>query len=161
MIDRGMLREGMTVHSADGEKLGKILSCGDETFVIEKGWFLPTDYICRYSDVTGIDGDDARLAVTKDEFRRPELGNDDVTPEGTGDELRVPVAEEELEAVKTERGAGEVRLRNERAVEHRAADADVRREEVRVEGDLGDRALDRERDRAAGIPRRDPDDDLA
>jgi len=189
MFDRGMIREGMTVHSADGEKLGKIQSCSDSTFIIEKGFFLPTDYVCRYDDVSSIEGDDVRLAVTKDEFRRREVGNDDdattrraaagsdpgwagsefgglgvdradraaAGPDPAnqldpglhgsggwsteragdfrreGEEIRVPVVEEELEAVKRERDAGEVRLKKEVVTEHRQIDVPVTREQVRVE----------------------------
>ncbi|MFT3912834.1 MAG: YsnF/AvaK domain-containing protein [Anaeromyxobacteraceae bacterium] len=165
----------MTVRSSDGEKLGKILALGEDTFVVEKGFFLPKDHTCRYADIAGLEGDDGdevRLAIGKDAFARRELGSDDDTIAAGGDanlgrtqpweesaerppgeraraaagqdEIRMPVAEEELEAVKTERDAGEVRLRKDVVTEHRSIDVPVTKETVRVERvpASGDRTLD-------------------
>lgn len=118
MIDRGMLREGMTVHSADGAKLGKIQSCGDDAFIIEKGFFLPTDYVCRYVDVASVEGDEVRLAVGKDEFRRREIGDDDdATTADTGslaasEASAEPWREERLGASGRDLREGELRDRD-------------------------------------------------
>ncbi|WPB79372.1 YsnF/AvaK domain-containing protein [Archangium violaceum] len=54
MFQRTQLREGMTVRSVDGEKLGKVFSLGDDTFHIEKGLFFPKDYLVRYADISDI-----------------------------------------------------------------------------------------------------------
>jgi len=70
MVDRNRIREGMVVFSSEGEKLGKVLVCDRETFVIEKGFLFPKDYIARYEDVADIAGEDVRLTRTKDEFTR-------------------------------------------------------------------------------------------
>ena len=68
LTDRSLIREGMTVFSSDGEKLGKVLSCEASTFTIEKGFFFPKDYVARYDDIADVTGDDIRLAMTKENF---------------------------------------------------------------------------------------------
>jgi len=70
MIDTNRIRKGMVVFSSDGEKLGKVLACDRETFIIEKGLFFPKDYVARYEDVADVAGEDVRLSRTKDEFTR-------------------------------------------------------------------------------------------
>ncbi|HYO65264.1 MAG TPA: YsnF/AvaK domain-containing protein [Archangium sp.] len=54
MFQRTQLREGMTVRSIDGEKLGRVFSLGDDAFHIEKGLFFPKDYLVRYADISDI-----------------------------------------------------------------------------------------------------------
>src|SRR5512142_2773026 len=53
METRG-INEGMTVRSIDGEKLGKVVACRADEFVIEKGFFFPKDYLARYQDVADV-----------------------------------------------------------------------------------------------------------
>lgn len=131
----------MTVFSSDGEKLGKVLTYDATTFTIEKGFFFPKDYIARYEDVDAVIGDEIRLAVTKDTFiQRREAGaygygtSSDPAASRTGsDELRIPVAEEELDVVKRDRDAGEVRVRKDVVTETKHLEVPVTREEVHVE----------------------------
>lgn len=54
MFQRTQLREGMTVRSIDGEKLGRVFALGDDAFHIEKGLFFPKDYLVRYADISDI-----------------------------------------------------------------------------------------------------------
>jgi uncharacterized protein (TIGR02271 family) len=54
MFQRTQLKEGMTVRSIDGEKLGRVFALGDDSFHIEKGLFFPKDYLVRYADVSDI-----------------------------------------------------------------------------------------------------------
>lgn len=65
MEERSAIREGMTVYSADGERLGRVVSCYPTTFVIEKGFFFRKDYVARYEDVSRLGGYEARLRVNK------------------------------------------------------------------------------------------------
>ena len=58
----------MTVYTSDGEKLGKVLQCEAETFIIEKGFFFPKDYIARYDDIADVTNDEIRLTRAKDAF---------------------------------------------------------------------------------------------
>ncbi|MCY1031949.1 YsnF/AvaK domain-containing protein [Corallococcus sp. BB11-1] len=54
MIKRNDIKEGMTVRSSDGEKLGKVFAVSDAEFHIEKGMFFPKDYLVRYAEVSDI-----------------------------------------------------------------------------------------------------------
>ena len=54
MFQRSQLKEGMTVRSFDGEKLGRVFALGDDTFHIEKGLFFPKDYLVRYAEISDI-----------------------------------------------------------------------------------------------------------
>ncbi|RKH56594.1 DUF2382 domain-containing protein [Corallococcus aberystwythensis] len=54
MIKRNDIKEGMTVRSSDGEKLGKVFAVSEGEFHIEKGMFFPKDYLVRHAEVTDI-----------------------------------------------------------------------------------------------------------
>jgi uncharacterized protein (TIGR02271 family) len=133
----------MTVYSSDGEKLGNVASCDASTFVIEKGFFFPKDYVARYDQVADVTGDEVRLALTKDTFVNlrdgERLGEGGIaaspssTSRATGEDIRIPVAEEELDVVKRDREAGEVRLTKDVVTETKRIDVPVTREEVRVD----------------------------
>jgi uncharacterized protein (TIGR02271 family) len=146
LIDRNRIREGMTVYSADGGKLGKVLTCGASTFIIEKGFFFPKDYVARYDEIADQTGDDIRLVATKDSFVNQEhrdtaAWNDageagersSSTTRASGEEVRMPLSEEELDVVKRDRQAGEARLHKEVVTEKKRIDVPVTHEEVRVE----------------------------
>ncbi len=47
------LRENLTVYSADGEELGKIVALGEDTFLIEKGLFFKEDHVARFDQIAG------------------------------------------------------------------------------------------------------------
>jgi uncharacterized protein (TIGR02271 family) len=142
LTDRWGVREGMAVFSSDGEKLGKVAAADASTFTIEKGFFFPKDYVARYDEIAGVTGDEIRLTLTKDAFIEMResgaygygitRGSTDTT-RTSGEDIRVPVAEEELDVVKRDREAGEVRLRKDVVTETKHVDVPVTREEVRVE----------------------------
>ncbi|ACG74522.1 conserved hypothetical protein [Anaeromyxobacter sp. K] len=75
------------------------------------------------------------------------------------DSVSVPVHEEEVEIRKRPVVKEEVRLRKERVTEQRAADEDLRKERVHVEGEGGARPL-RGDEPGPFPPRRDDDDQL-
>jgi hypothetical protein len=50
-MESGALREGMTVYSKDGKKLGKIVELDDDTLVVEKGLFFRKDHVADVADV--------------------------------------------------------------------------------------------------------------
>ena len=62
MFDRSQVHEGMTVRSADGKKLGRVLACEQEGFIVEKGCFFATDYVARYGDVEDVSGEEVRIS---------------------------------------------------------------------------------------------------
>jgi len=162
------LREGMTVHSADGAKLGKVVSCQGDGFIIEKGVFLPKATQFEYDDIAEMRGDDIYLAHERAQLadanwwskreqallaRRHRMTpateqGASTTTQGavrTGaeyeklgrakapDEIRVPLAEEEITAEKHTRDAGEVRVHKRVVVKQKQITVPVMHEEVRVE----------------------------
>jgi uncharacterized protein (TIGR02271 family) len=159
-MERAEIREGMSVYSADGERLGKIVSCEPTRFTIEKGIFFKKDYIAQYEDVSRIEGDDAWLLVAKDQL--PVLGDEDRTRTeelGAGaamggtpvaearervgsetSEKRIPLVEEELLAEKTVQKAGEVRVHKDVVTEEKEINVPVVREDVHVERVAAERA---------------------
>jgi hypothetical protein len=66
------IKTGMTVVSADGHKLGKVTSLDADGFTIEKGIYFPRDYLARYGDVAGVEGDEVRLLVEREALLRLE-----------------------------------------------------------------------------------------
>jgi uncharacterized protein (TIGR02271 family) len=147
---RDAIVEGAIVRSLDGEKLGKVIQCGSETFVIEKGFFFPKDYLCRYEDIADIRDGEIYLSRNRDELLLLEEGADTAgyAREGhvisdradlradeisTREDIRVPVIEEEVTAEKQIRERGAVRIHKEVRTEERQVTVPVMREEVSVE----------------------------
>jgi hypothetical protein len=62
-MDTGMIREGMTVYSRDGKRLGKIIRQDADSLVIEKGLFFKKDFVARRADVDRVDADEVWLAL--------------------------------------------------------------------------------------------------
>jgi uncharacterized protein (TIGR02271 family) len=155
------LSEGTPVYSRDDEKLGKVRDLGDDSFTIEKGFFFPKDFLIRYDDIQDIQDNGIHLKITKDELSNWQnesyagwnqvddinQGRLDAQPKdeyrnlyqdrnfggAATEQVRVPVAEEELQVSKTMREAGRVRLRKIVHTELRHFTVPVMREEVRVE----------------------------
>jgi hypothetical protein len=76
-MDNVDIREGMTVYSKDGKKLGKIIKRDGDNFVVEKGLFFKKDYLASLEDVERLEGDEVRLRRTADEVQRaPEDGDE-------------------------------------------------------------------------------------
>jgi uncharacterized protein (TIGR02271 family) len=164
MINKTKVREGAVVYSADGEKIGKVRSCEAEIFVIEKGLFFPKDTIARYADIEEASDDGIRMALGKEALtstsgevdegehaepqRKPGLKErieEKLTGRGgearaSGDEIRMPIAEEQLDVSKRDRQAGEVRLRKEVETERQTVDVPVMKERVHVERVPADRS---------------------
>lgn len=80
MYQRGDLKEGMTVRSIDGHKLGKVYAVGETEFHIEKGLFFPKDYSVRYAEISDIRNGEIILAHGKESLRT----FSDEVPYGTG-----------------------------------------------------------------------------
>ncbi|MCB1694160.1 MAG: DUF2171 domain-containing protein [Pseudomonadales bacterium] len=58
---------GADVFSADGEKLGTMVSASGAYIVVEKGFFLPKDYYIPVGAITETNENAVYLSVTKDE----------------------------------------------------------------------------------------------
>lgn len=63
------IKEGMTVRSIDGHKLGKVYSVGEREFFVEKGIFFPKDYAVRFGEISELRDGDIILAHGKDSLR--------------------------------------------------------------------------------------------
>jgi hypothetical protein len=104
-MDRKGVQDGMKVQSADGKSLGKVVSCGDASFLIEKGFFFPKDYTAGYESVAQIDGDQVWLAVSAEALMAgpsaPVAGVASPRPAEAGalqsGRVAVPIQEEEVE----------------------------------------------------------------
>jgi len=103
----------MEVFSADNQNLGKVALIGEETFVVEKGFFFPKGYTFAGDAVAEVSGGSVRLALRQDEIGEKSSG-----PESTeikkGDPplvsaLRLEEAERMAEAAR--RGEAEELLR--------------------------------------------------
>ncbi len=73
MIDRNQVHEGMVVRGSNGTKLGRVLSRTEGSFVVEKRFFLVTDYAARYDDVVEICGDTIQLSRPREGFAHSAL----------------------------------------------------------------------------------------
>src|SRR5205085_3069508 len=62
--DKDCVRNGMFVMGTQGERIGKVIRCNSDTFVVEKGVFFPKDYELRYDHITDIAGGTIRYALT-------------------------------------------------------------------------------------------------
>lgn len=61
MFKKTELNEGMTVRSADGDKLGKIVAINDRGIQIEKGIFFPKEYTASFDQIDQISNGDLYL----------------------------------------------------------------------------------------------------
>ncbi len=134
----------MMAYSSDGEKLGRVKSLNQDSIDIEKGFFFPRDLVIPYDNIVDVKGDemiiDQRRAALS-EWQGPE--RQDVGGSGSlgmtsgqlgrGEEIEIPLREEELEAQKVEHQKGEVHLRKVVRTEHRTITVPVTTEEVVVE----------------------------
>jgi uncharacterized protein (TIGR02271 family) len=59
----------MIVTTSVGDKLGKVISCGTDTFVVEKGLFSPKDYELRYDHILKVDSGGVTYSLTDLESR--------------------------------------------------------------------------------------------
>ena len=143
-MEMAELKHGMKVMSSDGSSLGKIIRVEGDSFLVEKGFFFPKDYSIPMSLVRDIRNDECWLAVTRDDLEREGgLAGTQTTGRGRGyeagagyaegEQQRMTLSDEELEARKSIREAGDVTVRKEVVTEHRQIDVPVMKEEVHVE----------------------------
>lgn len=134
-MNRDQLREGMTVYSSDGEKLGKIVELGATQFQVEKGFFFPKDTILSYDEISDLRGSDVIVSHGKDVLtsRYGGYGAASAGERRSDEDVRVSLAEEELDVIKREKSAGEVRVGKHVESETKTIDVPVRKEHVTVE----------------------------
>ena len=151
-LDKTSVRNGMFVMGTQGERIGKVIRCDSDTFVVEKGVFFPKDYELRYDHITDISGGTVRYALT-DFLRGREL--ETAKPGATAasgatataatataqrgdrrsdrDEIRIPLLREEIGIEKVARESGHVRIHKTIHTEEKHFSVPVTREEVIIE----------------------------
>lgn len=147
------VREGMEVWSVDGHKLGKVVSIQADSFLVEKGFFFPKDYMISCDVIADVR--EGKIVLSQ---RREELGiekgilesvglgggqKSQVEPlqsalrleeaERTSEAARVTLHEEEVQATTHTEQVGEVRIRKDVVTEERHISVPVSREVVTVE----------------------------
>jgi hypothetical protein len=80
-ISKEQIREGMSVRTADGREVGKVLECRSDDFIVEKGFLFPKDYVAGYDEVTDIENDWITLTLNEEDF--PPVDNVHSRPRGT------------------------------------------------------------------------------
>lgn len=66
---------GLEVHDTNGDKIGKIIEVNDDSFVVEKGFFFPKDYVIPLMVVDRVDEDDhVILTVPKENLTEDVAG---------------------------------------------------------------------------------------
>ncbi len=135
------VREGMFVRTADGEKLGTVIRCGGDTFVVEKGLFLPRDYVLRYEDIADVRGGEVRLRLGREDVVSDAVSREATRREvvampstfGEPQEVVVELAHEEAIPHTVIREQGQFRIRMVGRTVGRHFEVPVRREELVVE----------------------------
>jgi uncharacterized protein (TIGR02271 family) len=165
--DSNSIKPGMFVVSTSGERIGKVIRCEDDDFIVEKGVFFPRDYELRYDHITEIkDGTisysladylessgPARARAGSPPAPLRDMGGGIAAPaaattaaaataattargrrdERAGEELRIPLMEEELGVEKVMRESGHVRIHKAVKSEEKRFAVPTTREEVVIE----------------------------
>jgi uncharacterized protein (TIGR02271 family) len=163
--DSDSIKPGMFVISTSGERIGKVIRCDDDHFIVEKGVFFPRDYELRYDHITEVkDGTIAYSMADYLESSRQTGTRPGAAPaplreagvaapaaaaapataaaataarsrrdERAGEELRIPLMEEELGVEKVMRESGHVRIHKAVKSEEKRFAVPTTREEVVIE----------------------------
>lgn len=104
------VEEGMFVTSTDGQRIGKVIRCDSETFVVEKGTLFPKDYELRYEYVKDIKDGGIEYMLTEDLARsggaaKSSVGEKVASLPGAAAAAAAAVASKAKAAVNAEVGA--------------------------------------------------------
>ncbi len=145
------LVEGIDLYTADGEKVGHIAEVSTDSIVVEEGDFFDRPMFIPRSAVQETGDDRWTIEGDVHQFATEQRTDGGATDAGAstyaetdGDTQRIQVHEEELQASKTAREAGEVVVTKDVVEETETVEVPVMREEVRVErrpvtdGDVAD-----------------------
>ncbi len=137
------VRHGMIVKSTSGISLGTVASTRPQFFVVEKGTYFPKDHELRYEGILEIRGNEILYRLSKErvaegslavEKEKEEKGKGFLTADlPEGQELRVPLMEEQVIVEKSSQETGSVRIHKNVVAEERQVTVPIRREEVVVE----------------------------
>ncbi|WP_437737482.1 YsnF/AvaK domain-containing protein [Sorangium sp. So ce1335] len=134
MVTQQELKRGMVVRSADGEKLGKVTRIDPASFEIEKGLFFTEEYRVRYDEVADVRDGEIILTQGREHLAAGRAGAREAgAPLGEGQEVRVPLVEEEVTVGKSVHEVGRVQVKKEVVTEQQQISVPVAREVVHVE----------------------------
>ncbi len=68
MFTRADIHPGMKVRSSDRKRLGLVIGCDEETFIVEKKLLSRVDYVARYGDVATVTGEEVILSRARGEI---------------------------------------------------------------------------------------------
>lgn len=155
-FDVSQIETGWDVYGSDGEKVGDVADIGPNYFVVQKGFFFPTDTYVPMSAIQSIDHDEIRLSMTKSQIEAqgwdhapdadaPEMEYDEAVSgygsrASTGAESgTLERREEKLRVQKEPVQTGEVRIEKNVVEQEQSVDVPLEREEVHIDR----RAVDR------------------
>jgi len=150
--NRGDVMQGAEVFDVNGEKVGKVVEVGRNSFKVEKGFIFHKDMHLPMSAVAQADGRNVQLRVPKDQVMTmgaEQLPTEDHAWYGTtaaetgrttergrtgreGETKSVPIIEEELKAGVREKQGGAARIVKDVREEQQSIDVPVQHEEVYV-----------------------------
>jgi uncharacterized protein (TIGR02271 family) len=127
------IRKGMTVRSTSGLSLGTVIDLGRESFIVEKGAFFPKNHELRSDCVAEIRGDEILYRLAQDVSETARTNGWQKTELAEGNELRMPLMEEQILVEKEIKETGAVRVHKNVIIEERNITVPIRSEEVIVE----------------------------
>jgi hypothetical protein len=66
------IHASMHVYTRDGNELGHIAKVYEDSFLVHKGYFFPTDRYIPYSAIDTVENDRVQLSMTADEAKQKE-----------------------------------------------------------------------------------------
>ena len=137
------VKEGMRVFTAEGARLGTVVGCGGDTFVVERGVLRSKDYVARYGDVVAVRNGEVHLGLTRDEVAPGPSTREEAASSrpasiqagtfGESQDIVIPLAHEEAIPRTVLHQVGELRLHKVVRTEVKHFSIAVRREELVVE----------------------------
>ena len=135
-LDRTMIQTGWDVYASDGEHIGTVDEVGDDYVLVQKGLIFPRDLYIPITSITRTEDNSLWLDVAKSDVDTRDWNEPPVMGRDTH---RIQVHEEELDAQKTARKAGEVEVRKNVIEQEQSIDVPVTREDVVVRRKAVDR----------------------
>ncbi|HKF39343.1 MAG TPA: DUF2171 domain-containing protein [Ktedonobacteraceae bacterium] len=66
------IRPSMHVYASDGQNLGHVAKVYEDSFLVHKGFFFPTDRYIPYSAIASVENDRLQLLMSADEAKQKE-----------------------------------------------------------------------------------------
>ena len=83
------VHKGMHVYTSDSQDLGHVAEVHEDSFLVHKGFFFPTDRYIPYSAIASVDNDRVQLTMSADEAKQLEWEKRPDYEEHAGDPLQL------------------------------------------------------------------------